>query len=224
MLDPYPQNTVAALRHPQTLTRTLSISHFLLSLSLPPRALSPPIGHHRLLSRAPFSPLLSPLHSSWLPVWQLPWTPLPSSQCGAGGAAHGGSARGPLAPPPDPTNLLLSRPPPGGAWRQRTGRQRVAAHPWPPPGCARGTRGGPTSPTSWQRTATRGGSAQRRRVEAAVGGAWRRLSSPAPVSGRPASHRDPIAFSIFVLDLVAFSFLFRDLIGPMYKFFDSQVR
>jgi hypothetical protein len=45
-------------------------------------------------------------------------------------------------------------------------------------------------------------------------------------SGRPASYRDPIAFSFFILDLIAFSFLFRGLIafifsvqGPLCKNF-----
>jgi hypothetical protein len=100
-------------------------------------------------------------------------------------------------------------------------------------------RAGPPLASSWLRTAARGGGTRRRRVEAAVGGAWRRLSSPAPAS-RPASHKDPIAFFIFVLDPIAFYFLFRDLIvfyflfwymiaflfyiqGPIYKKFDSQV-
>jgi hypothetical protein len=53
---------------------------------------------------------------------------------------------------------------------------------------------------------------------AAHGGAWRRLPSPASASGRPVSHRDPIAFCFFVLDSIAFSFLFRDLIAFYFLF------
>jgi hypothetical protein len=63
------------------------------------------------------------------------------------------------------------------------------------------------------------------------GGSGGRLSSPAPASGRPASHKDPIAFVIFVLDLIAFYSLFWFMIaflfyfqGPINKNFDSQVR
>jgi hypothetical protein len=75
-------------------------------------------------------------------------------------------------------------------------------------------------------------------MEAAVSGAWRRVFSPALASGRPAVLQGPDGFFFFVLDLIAFSFLFRDLIaflfsvlvldcfsifiqGPMYKNFDS---
>jgi hypothetical protein len=61
------------------------------------------------------------------------------------------------------------------------------------------------------------GSAQLHVEVAHSGGAWRRLSSPAPASGRSASHKDPTAFSIFVLDPIAYYFLFRDLIVFLFS-------
>jgi hypothetical protein len=117
-----------------------------------------------LVSRAPFSPLPSPLHSSWLPVRQLSSTPLLRSQCGGGGAAIGGSARGPRAPPPDPTQsycsvgLLLTAPrgsaregsvAHGGTWRPAL-NLLLAAHgnAWRPGLAAHGS--------AWRRVGTPG--------------------------------------------------------------------
>jgi hypothetical protein len=58
-------------------------------------------------------------------------------------------------------------------------------------------------------------------MEAAVGGAWRRRWAARGGSGgrlsSPASHKDPIAFVIFVLDPIAFYFLFRDLIVFLFS-------
>jgi hypothetical protein len=86
--------------------------------------------------------------------------------------------------------LLLARPPHGSArWRVEVVHGlalRLAVHDgsWsrPPPSSARRR---PASPSSWRRTAARGGGTRRWRMEAAVGGAWRRLASGWPASWVP---------------------------------------